>query len=120
MDPYFDTGKGKENDFVVEANVSILVRWFVLPSSPEDRLNSFVFRLAILFVKGKRLVLVPLYLGSLFDPLDECVGNTVQFAGNYGVVTHEDTSFLQMFLWERFMAILSKPHEFHQWNWWRR
>lgn len=49
---------------------------------------------------------MPVYLGSLYERLDECVNNIVCSVGRYDVVTHADTIFLQMFLWERF-GILS-------------
>lgn len=53
---------------------------------PEDGLNGFVFPLPILL--AKRLVLAPLYLGSLYYRLDECVNNVVRSVWRYDVVTH--------------------------------
>lgn len=53
-----------------------------------------------------------MYLSSLFDHLDEYVGNIVRSVGHYDVRTHVKTCFLQMFLWERFGAVLLKPHKF--------
>lgn len=34
----------------------------------------------------------PIYLGSLYYRLDECVGNIVKSVGHYHVVTHADTN----------------------------
>lgn len=42
-------------------------------SGPKDGLNSYVFEVTILVVKGSRLALLPIYLGTLYACLDECV-----------------------------------------------
>lgn len=52
--------------------------WYKLLSQPEDRLNPYFFPLSILIRKGIQFVLAPLYLGSLYAWLDECIGNTVE------------------------------------------
>lgn len=54
---------------MLEALLSYLLSWFVLPSGPEDGLNSYVFLLAILLAKGEKLALAMIYLGSLYTRL---------------------------------------------------
>lgn len=68
----------------------------MLPSGPEDGLNSCVFPLATLL--KKRLALEPYYPSSLIDRLDEQVGNIVHSTGRYDVVTLATTTFFRMFL----------------------
>lgn len=63
--------------------------WFVLSKTPEERLNTFVFPLVFLLAKRKRLSLAPLYLGSLFDRLDEFIGNILKFVDRYNFIPHE-------------------------------
>lgn len=48
-----------------------------VPERPENGLNPFIFPLAILLVKGKKLALARLYLGLLYAHMDECVSNVV-------------------------------------------
>lgn len=47
---------------------------------------------AILLEKGQKVVFTPLYLGSLFAQLDECL-NVIRSMGRYDVVTHVDSAF---------------------------
>lgn len=75
-------------------------------------LKQLCFRLAILLVKGERSALAPIYLGSLYACLDECITNIAQLLGRSDVVMHVDSSFLQMFLWERFGALALKSNEY--------
>lgn len=53
-----------------------------------------------------------LYLGSLYDRLNQCVYNIFPSVGRYDVITYANTAFLQMFLWERFRALSPTPVEF--------
>lgn len=85
---------------------------YILPSCLKYGSNAYVFPLAIQLAKGESLAFVPLYLGSLFFELDEVVQNLVLSIGCYHVVTHADTSFLNMFIWEQFRSILQRPIEF--------
>lgn len=59
-------------------------------------------------MNGKNLPLEPLYLGSLYALLDESYENVTPSVGCYDVVTFIDTSFLQIFLWERFSSIVPR------------
>lgn len=50
--------------------------------SPEDDLSLYVFPSAILLANGKKLALSPLYLGSLYAGLDQCMANVVLSVGD--------------------------------------
>lgn len=58
------------------------------------------------------LALTRIYQGWLYARLDECITNIVQSIGRYDVLIHAYTSFLQMFLWEHFRALVPKLVEF--------
>lgn len=90
---YFNEGEGSRKRLVLEALLLYWFSWLVLSSGPEARLNIYVFPLAIHLTKGERLAIAPIYLGSLFSKLDECVANTASLVGQYYVVIHADTSF---------------------------
>lgn len=68
--------------------------WFILTSGPENGLTSYVFFQAILFAKGERLALAPLYPGFFNARLEECVGNVVSSVDRYNVLTDVVSSFL--------------------------
>lgn len=56
--------------------------------------------------------MTPLYLGSLFERLDECLKYIVQFVGQYDVAMYVDASFQQPLIWERFGMLAPKLNEF--------
>lgn len=56
----------------------------------------------------------PLYFRSLYALLDKCTNNITCSVGCCDVVTYADTSFLQIFLWERFSKIAPRPIEFKE------
>lgn len=68
--------------FIVEAFLAYWLSWYFLPSEPEDGLNQHVFPLAIIIAKGIKFALDPLFLGSLYVRLDECIGNITRLVGN--------------------------------------
>lgn len=98
---------------IVEAFLSYCLFSFgyVLPSGPEDRINTYVFPLAFRLARGKKLLLRPLYLGSFYAQLDNCIRNVTFSVGRYDVVTHVDSAFHQIFLWESFGNIAPKSME---------
>lgn len=107
---HFEEAVVKASKYQVEALPSYRFSYF---PSPEDGLNNYVFALAIFLAKGKRLALAPLYLGSLYNRLDECVHNIFCSLGPYNVVSYADTAFLEMFLWKEvwgFIANMSLTH----------
>lgn len=90
----------------------VILAFMVCPSKwPRRWPKSIRFSSGDLSGKGEKLALVPFYLGSLFFRSDECVKNIVRSVGRYHVVSHADTAFIQVFLWELF-GTLSKPHSF--------
>lgn len=62
---------------MLEALLSYWLSWFVLLSRLADRLNNYVFLVVVVLVEGETLALEPIYLGSLFAQLEECVNNIV-------------------------------------------
>lgn len=74
-------------------------------------MNSNVFPLDIRLARGDRLALAPIYLGFLFYRLNKCVKNITSL-GRFYVVTHNNTSFLQLFRWERFKTLGLKPAQY--------
>lgn len=78
MSTVFDEGEGNKTDSVVDAFLAI--------GSPAE---------------GPKLALAPVYLGSLYARLKEFIQNFTRLIGSYDVATHEDSSFLSGFLWER-------------------
>lgn len=109
---YFMDGPGAASEVVLEAMLAFWLSWYVLPSGPKDGINPFVFPLAIRLSKGERLVLAPIFLGSFFFRLDECVENLVKSMDRYTVASYAHTAFLQLFLWERFKSCGPQPSIF--------
>lgn len=64
----------------------------------ERCINVYVFPSTIRLDWWKRLLLGPLYLGSLYSRLSKCVQDITQSLGHYAMVTHVDNIFLYMFL----------------------
>lgn len=84
---------------------------FVLPSSPEDDINSSIFLMAIHLVKAEKLALGPIYLESLYTRLDKCINNILYCVGRC-----DNTCFMQIFLWVRFGGSHPSPQNFLQWR----
>lgn len=106
---YFEKGEGSRMGLAIEAILSYDLSRFVCPSGPEDGMNPFVSSMAVVLIKGERLVLAPIYLVSLYARLDECVSNVVQSVGRYDVVTYVDTSFVQIFFGKDVELFLPNP-----------
>lgn len=49
---YFETQKGKNHPYQVEAMLSYWFSYYIFPGAPEDRLNTYVFPLNILLCGG--------------------------------------------------------------------
>lgn len=105
---FFYEGGGSPSDFFVGLSGILVVmiyaaqwirRWveyLLLPPSNLDR-------------KRHTVPLAPLYLSSLYARFDKCTGNITWAMGCYDVVTHADSSFLQVFIWDRLPLFASKP-----------
>lgn len=113
---FFTNGPGVASEVRVEAMLSFWLSWYVLPSGPEDGLNAFVFPLAIRLARGEKIALAPIFLGSLFHRLDECVQSLVRSMGRYTVASYAQTAFLQLFLWEHFKSYGPQPVAFEASN----
>lgn len=83
---------------IVEAFLSYWLSIYILLSGPEDGINVYKFPLTVCLAKRKKLSLDPLYLGSLYSWLDECVCNITTSMARYDLVTYVDSAFLQIFL----------------------
>lgn len=62
---YFMEGQGTASEVVLNTMVAFLLSWYVLPSGPEDGINSYGFPLSFRLAKGEKVTLVPIFLGSL-------------------------------------------------------
>lgn len=90
---------------------------YVLLSGPEVGINSYVFPMAICLGKGEKLALGPIYLGSLYVRLDECLRNILHFFGRYSVVTSANTCFIQFFLLRGSEGLYPGLQSFRKWRW---
>lgn len=100
-------GAGAESEIVLEAMLSYWLSWYALPTGRADGINPYVSPLAIRLVRGEKLAMTPIFLGSLFFRLDECVQNLLKSMGRYTVVSY--ATFFQLFLWERFKSFGPQP-----------
>lgn len=91
MDPVFPKGQGTPNEHNGVAPLIVLALSVCSPKWPLEWYKFIYLLMAIYLTKGEKLALDPIYLGSLFTRLDECVHNILC---RYDVVTHSDTCFL--------------------------
>lgn len=63
---YFHEGNGRHSEFVVEALLAYWLSWLIFSSGREDGWNDYVFLLAFLLAKGKKVALAPIYLEPLY------------------------------------------------------
>lgn len=96
----------------LKAMLSFWLSWYVLSSGPEDSINAYVFPMAIRLARGEKVALAPIFLGSLFYRLNECVQTLIRSMGRYIVASYAQMAFLQMFLWERFKSYSPQPTTF--------
>lgn len=76
--------------------------FFILPSTPPDSLNPFVFPLAVRLFRGDRIPLALLFLGNLYYRLDLLHRDMVRSVGRYEPVSFVHNQFLLCFFFERF------------------
>lgn len=74
-------GPGATSEVVLEVMLAFWLLWYVLPSGPKDDINYYVFPLAIRLAKGEKVALAPIFLGSLYYRLDECVQSLMNLMG---------------------------------------
>lgn len=88
----------------------------VLRGGIEDGLNHYVFPIAIQINKGRKFALAPLYLESLYARLDKRIQNITREVQRHDVVTHADSSFLQMFFGKDFVCWLINQSSLSRWS----
>lgn len=59
----------------MEAMLTYWLTSLIFPSELEDKHNGYVFPLAVILVKGKKVALAPICLGPLYARGDKCVAN---------------------------------------------
>lgn len=102
MDDVLYTGsRGEERDSTLRPCSPTSCLGMFCPE-PDDQINPYISPLVVMLAKGEKLALIPIFLGSLFFRLDECAQNLVKSMGPYTFISYANTSFLQLFLWERF------------------
>lgn len=94
---------------LLEALFHIGYHGLFLAEWAKDYLSSHRFLLTM----GEILALAPIY--TLYGRLDRYVSNIRRSQGRYDVLTYVDTSFLQMFLYGRLGALVSKSIVYLQW-----
>lgn len=109
---FFVKGEGRNAEFQLAAFFAYWLSYFVFPSPPDDGLNPFMFRMAVLLAQKKPVALGPWFLGSLYKSLDECGRNITRSVGRFDVVCYVEANFLQLYLWERFASIAPVPTTF--------
>lgn len=72
-------------------------------------MNNYVFPWTIILLKGKKVVLVPIYLESVYARLYKYVAYMTRLLDSYNVASYINSTFLQMFLWKRFRALAPTP-----------
>lgn len=83
-----------KTEVVLEAMLGFWLLWCILPSGPEYGNHLYVFPLTVKLAKGEQLSLVPIFLGSLFFRLDECIQNQLKSMGRYTMVSYANSAFL--------------------------
>lgn len=63
--------------YQIDAFLAYWLSYFVFLNFPENGLHSFVFSMAVLLARGKRLLLALFFLGAFYARLDECSNNVV-------------------------------------------
>ncbi|GMP35321.1 hypothetical protein CsSME_00007800 [Camellia sinensis var. sinensis] len=92
--------------------LACFLSFFILPSTPPDSLNPFVFPLAVRLFRGDRIPLAPLFLGNLYYRLDLLHRDMVRSVGRYEPVSFIHSQFLLCFFFERFPKFAPAPTVF--------
>ncbi|CAL9011853.1 unnamed protein product [Prunus brigantina] len=91
------------------AFISLWLGRFIFCDFSQDCLHERVFPLALAIAHGSTLPLAPMFLGHLYCLLDQVQILEKVTAGIMAVETFLNSSFLQVFLWERFQGIEVSP-----------
>ncbi|CAL8175193.1 unnamed protein product [Prunus armeniaca] len=84
------------------AFVSLWLGRFLFCDFFQDCLHGRVFPLALAIARGSMIPLAPMFLGHLYRLLDQIQFLEKGAAGTMAMETFVNSSFLQIFLWERF------------------
>ncbi|CAL8121223.1 unnamed protein product [Prunus armeniaca] len=91
------------------AFVSLWLGRFLFCDFSQDCLHGRVFPLALAIARGSMIPLAPMFLGHLYRLLDQIQFLEKGAAGTMAVETFVNSSFLQIFLWERFKGVEVSP-----------
>ncbi|CAL9008802.1 unnamed protein product [Prunus brigantina] len=91
------------------AFISLWLGRFLFCDFSQDCLHGRVFPLALAIERGSMIPLAPMFLGHLYRLLDQIQFLEKGAAGTMAVETFANSSFLQIFLWERFKGIEVSP-----------
>ncbi|CAL8121399.1 unnamed protein product [Prunus armeniaca] len=87
------------------AFVSLWLGRFLFCDFSQDCLHGRVFPLALAIAQGSMILLAPMFLAHLYRLLDHIQFLEKGEAGTMAVETFVNSSFLQIFLWERFRGV---------------
>ncbi|CAL9013011.1 unnamed protein product [Prunus brigantina] len=91
------------------AFISLWLGRFLFCDFSQDCLHERVFPLALAITHGSVLLLAPMFLGHLYRLLDQVQFLERGVAGTMAIETFLNSSFLQVFLWERFRGVEVSP-----------
>ncbi|PQM42280.1 uncharacterized protein Pyn_18592 [Prunus yedoensis var. nudiflora] len=94
------------------AFIALWLGRFVLCDFSQDCLHERVFPLALAIARGNAIPLAPMFLGHLYLLLDQTQLLEKNASGTMGVETLLNSSFFEVFLWERLkgLDVHSLPH----------
>ncbi|KAA8517973.1 hypothetical protein F0562_015447 [Nyssa sinensis] len=99
------------HNFLVSCPTKCASSRCILPMPPEDGPNMTIFTFVVKLARGKIIELAPLFLRLLYHRLDIIHEASRRSVGRYDVASYAVTTFLQIFLFERFKDY-AKPHVF--------
>ncbi|XP_024190029.1 uncharacterized protein LOC112193995 [Rosa chinensis] len=105
----FVPGKGFDSGCRLEAMLSLWLTKFVFIEFSYEYVEERLFPLAIAIAAGSRFPLGPMFLGHVYRMLDHIVADELESVGRCGVTTLVSTTFLQVFIWERFKGLKMEP-----------
>ncbi|CAL8152639.1 unnamed protein product [Prunus armeniaca] len=91
------------------AFVSLWLGRFLFCDFSQDCLQERIFPLALAIAQGSMIPVAPMFLGHLYRLLDQIQFLEKGTAGTMAVETFVNSSFLQIFLWERFEGVEVSP-----------
>lgn len=98
--------KYKHSSTYLASFLSYWLSRYILEGAPKDGVDPSMFDIAAYLATGLSVTLGPLFLGTLYRRLDMYQVGAEKLKGWYDVISYVLTSFLQMFLYERFLGLL--------------